>query len=69
MFASFAPARRGLVAGGSLIPCRGDWWWACRVGGAVPWGLVGGRCVAGAVSSGLERRPSCVWRCVIVLGT
>ena len=21
--------------------CRGDWWWACRLGGAVPLGLVG----------------------------
>ena len=53
-------ARRGRVAGGSLIPCRGDWCWARRLGGAVPWGLVGrasllgfgtGHCVSGHVTS------------------
>ena len=74
---------RGLVAVGSLIPCRGDWWWACRVCGSVPWGLLvgvsrvwrcavricwGGCCVGGAVSFGLVGWASCRWRCVIGIG-
>ena len=32
------------IGGGRVVSdalCRGDWWWACRVGGAVPLGLVG----------------------------
>ena len=32
-------------------PCHEDCWWACRVGGAVPWGLL----------VGMSR----VWRCAI----
>ena len=23
-----------------VAPCLGDCWWACRMGGAVPWGLL-----------------------------
>ena len=38
--AGSSPCPLRLVAGGSLIPCRGGCWWACRVCGAVPWGLV-----------------------------
>ena len=31
----------GLFGGSVTSLCHGDWWWACRVGGAVPWGLLG----------------------------
>ena len=53
VFASLLPSGLGVVAGGSLIPCRGDWPRACRVGGAVPWGLLV------AVSR--------VWRCAVMI--
>ena len=26
----------GLFGGSVTSLCRGDWWWACRVGGAIP---------------------------------
>ena len=41
-----------------VAPCLGDWWWACRVGGAVSWGLLtrassGWRRVFGIADQGL----------------
>ena len=41
-----------VIGGGRVVSdalCRGDWWWACRISGAVPWGFAG--------------RASCGWRC------
>ena len=43
--------------------CHGDCCWACRLGAAVPWGLL--RRLGGAVSLGLVTRASSGWRRVI----
>ena len=61
-------ARRGRVAGGSLIPCRGDWWWACHLGGAVSLGLLGRassgwRRVIGIAGQGVVWVALCHWDC------
>ena len=56
----------GRVAGAAL--CHGDCYWACRVGGAVPWGLLtrassGWRRVFGIADQGLVWVAPCLWDC------
>ena len=61
----------GIAAGRvAWVPlCHGDCWWACRVGGAVPWGLLGACRVGGGVPWGLLLGVSPVWRCAMGIAT
>ena len=65
-----AAGRVGRVAWVAL--CHGDCCWACRVGGAVPWGLLlgvsrGRRCAmgiaAGRVAGAVLCHGDCCWAC------
>ena len=47
-----------------VAPCLGDCCWACRVGGAVPWGLLlgvsrGHRCVMGIAAGRVAGAALC----------